>query len=210
MPRAVRTAQTLSTAPDTTGHTPGVTGARAASIRTRRVEITGQEVGQASEADRETPSVIGSARAMATESREMGDDAGWMAHRADHAATRHESERSRWLQTKRVSTDGASAGLRAYLSHPHHFPSTTDHPPTIQTHRVVVDDSSHNLEESVTTGGPTRPLGRVEAESVESNAPDMSYMDHRCRRSDPEAPYAKTRPLEPIEDGPRALGQRDH
>ena len=73
-----------------------------------------------------------------------------------------------------------------------------------------MDDSSHDLEESVIPGGPTRPHGRVEAESGESNTPDMSYMDHRCRRSDPEAPYAKTRPLEPIKDGLRALGQRDH
>ena len=80
----------------------------------------------------------------------------------------------------------------------------------MSTHRAIVDDSSHDLEESVTTGGPTRPHGRVEAESGESNAPDMSYMDHRCRRSDPEARYAETRLLEPIEDGQRALGQRDH
>ena len=86
---------------------------------------------------------------------------------------------------------------------------TTDYLRTIRIHRVVVDDSSHDLAESVTTGGPTRPHGRVEAELVESNTSDMLYMDHRCRGSDTEAQYAKTRPLEPIKDGPRALGQRD-
>ena len=97
-----------------------------------------------------------------------------------------------------------------HLGHPHHFPSTADHLLTSQTHRVVVDNSSHELEELVTPGGPTRPHGRVEAELGESNAPDMSHTDRRCRGSDPEARYAKTRLLELIEDRPRALGQRDH
>ena len=106
--------------------------------------------------------------------------------------------------------NSANAKRRTHLDHPDHLLSTTDVLPTTRTHRVVVDDSRHDLEESVTTGGPTRPHGRVEAESVESNAPDMSHRDRRCRRSDTEVPYAKTRPLEPIEDGPRALGQRDH
>ena len=93
--RSIGTAGMFFRAPDMMGDTPGVTGASASMVRTRRVEKTGQEVGQASEADRETPSVIGSARAMATESREMGDDAGWMVQRADHAATRNESKRTR-------------------------------------------------------------------------------------------------------------------
>ena len=123
-----------------------------------------------------------------------------MAQRADHAATRHESKRSRWLQTRQVSAVGTNAIGRAYLGHPQHPPTTTDYPLTIQTHRVVEDDSSHDLEKSVTTGGPTRPHGRVEAESVESNAPDMSHTDHRCRGSDPKAQYTKTRLLEPLED----------
>ena len=192
------------------GHTPGATGASASTVRTRRVEITGQEVGQASKADRETSSAIGSAGTMATESRRMGDDAGWMAQRAVRVATQNESVRHRWLKTKRVSTRSANAIRRTYLGHPQHPPTTTDYPQTIQTHRVVVDDSSRDLEESVTPGGPIRPHGRVEAKSVESNALDMSHTDHRCRWSDPEARYAKTRPLEPIEDGLHALGQHDH
>ena len=178
-------------------------------MRTCRVEETDQEASWASEADRETLRAIRSARAMVTVSRLTGMDAGQRTQQAAHAATQFESIRVCWLKTKRVSTDGASAGLRAYLSHPHHLPSTTDHLLTSRTHCVVVDESNHDLEKSVTPGGPTRPHGRVEAESVESNAPDMSHTDHRCRGSDPEARYAKTRPLEPIEDGQRALGQRD-
>ena len=87
---------------------------------------------------------------------------------------------------------------------------TTDYLRTIRIHRVVVDDSRNDLEKSVTPGGPTRPHGRVEAESGASNAPDTSHTDRRWCRNDTEARYAKTRPLEPIEDGPRALGQRDH
>ena len=106
--------------------------------------------------------------------------------------------------------NSANAKQRTHLDHPDHLPSTTDVLPTIRTHHVVVDDSSRDLEELVTTGGPTRPHGRVEAESVESNAPYMSYMDRRWCRNDTEARYAKMKPLEPIEDGPRALGQRDH
>ena len=137
--RAIGAAQTLSTAPDTIGHTPGVTGARAASIRTRRVEETDQEASWASKADRETWKAIGSARAMATVSKRTGMDAGQRTQRAAHAATRFESIRVCWLQMRQVSAVGTNAIRRTYLGHPQHPPSTTDYPQTIRTHRVVVD-----------------------------------------------------------------------
>ena len=47
---------------------------------------------------------------------------------------------------------------------------------------------------------PTRPSRRVEAKSGKSDAPGMLYMDRRWCRSDPRSRYAKTRPLESIED----------
>ena len=81
---------------------------------------------------------------------------------------------------------------------------------TTQTRHVVEERRNRNLEMSVTPGGPTRPHGRVEAESGESNAPDMSHMDQIWWGNDAEPLNAKTRLLEPIEDGPRALGQHDH
>ena len=103
--------------------------------------------------------------------------------------------------------NGMNTKLRTYLSHPNHLLSTTDVLPTSRTHRVIVDNSSHDLGESVATGGPTRPHGCIEAESGKSNT---LYMDYRWCRSDPEARYAKTKPLQPIEEGQRAVGQHNH
>ena len=72
--------------------------------------------------------------------------------------------------------------------------------PLMSTHRVDEDDSKRDLEMSVTPGGPTRPHGRVEAASGESNAPDMLHIDQRWWESDTEPRNAKTKPLESIED----------
>ena len=82
--------------------------------------------------------------------------------------------------------------------------------PLMSTHRADEDDSNRDLEISVTPGGPTRPHGRVEAESGELNAPYMSHIDQRWRGSDTEPGNMKMNPQESIEDGQRALGQRDH
>ena len=82
--------------------------------------------------------------------------------------------------------------------------------PLMSTHRADEDDSNQDLEVSVPAGGLTRPHRRVEAESGESNMPDMSHMDQIWWGSDAEPLNAKTRLLEPIEDRPHALGQRDH
>ena len=70
----------------------------------------------------------------------------------------------------------------------------------MSTHRADEDNSNHNLEESVTPGGPTRPHGRVEAESGESDTVHMLHMDQRWRGSDTEPQNAKTKALESIED----------
>ena len=53
---------------------------------------------------------------------------------------------------------------------------------------------------SVTPGGPTRPHGRIEAGSGESNAPDMSYTARRWCRSDTKSRNAKTKAPESVED----------
>ena len=88
--RAIGAAQMLPAAPDTMGHTPGATGASASTVRTRRVEKTGQEAIEVSEECREASKAIGSARGMATEWRQMGIDAGWTAQRAVRAASRND------------------------------------------------------------------------------------------------------------------------
>ena len=56
----------------------------------------------------------------------------------------------------------------------------------------------------------TDSYGHVEAKADASSAADMSYTARRWCRRDTEARYTKTRSLEPIEDGPRTLGQHDH
>ena len=76
--------------------------------------------------------------------------------------------------------------------------------PLMSTHRAAEDDSNRDLEMSVTPGGPTRPHGRVEAESGESNVQDMLHMDQRWWESDTELRNAKTEAPELIED------ERDH
>ena len=106
----------------------------------RNVEITGQEAIEASEECREASKAVGSARAMATESRWVGDDAEWTAQRAVCATTRNESVRQRWLKTRQVSTRSANATRHTYLGHLHHLPSTKYIPPTSRTHYVAEDD----------------------------------------------------------------------
>ena len=107
---------------------------------------------------------------MEMESIWMGKGAGQMAQRAAHGTTRNNSKHDHYLKSRWISTDGAIARCMTHLGHPHHFPSTTDRLLIIQTHRVVMDDSRNDLEDSITPGGPTRPHRRVEAESGELNA----------------------------------------
>ena len=95
--RAIRTAQTLSTTPNTMGCVPGATGMRAASYRTRRVEIEGREAIRASRSRRESSRAIGGAGLMSKASHTIGNEGRWMAQRAAHAATRNESKRIRSL-----------------------------------------------------------------------------------------------------------------
>ena len=179
--------------------------------RTHHVELTGQEVMEASKSDGETSRATRSARATEMATREVVDEVVRTAQRAAHAATQSESKRHRWLQARRVSTDGATAGRRTYLRRPNHHPSILDGLPTTRIHRVVVDDSNHDPEESVTPGRPTRSHGRAKAASGGSDVSYMSYMNRRWCRRVPKARYAKTRPQDSIEDGPRALTrQRDY
>ena len=70
----------------------------------------------------------------------------------------------------------------------------------MSTHRADEDDSNHDLEMSVTPGGPTRPHGRIKAESGESDAAHMLHMDQRWWGSDTEPPNTKTKAPESIED----------
>ena len=86
------------------------------------------------------------------------------------------------------------------------YPSPPDNPPDIpddpcisRTHRVVADDSNCDLQVSSPANGPTRSYGRAEAESGESGASNMLYMDYRWCSNDPEAQYAQARLLESIE-----------
>ena len=93
--RAIRTAQTLSRTPDTMGNDPRASGMSAMSIRTRYVEIEGQEAIRMRKSSREISAANRSAKAMETASRWTGKGAEWMAQRAAHGATRNESKRDR-------------------------------------------------------------------------------------------------------------------
>ena len=87
-----------------------------------------------------------------------------------------------------------------HLGHPYHLPVMPGRSPLMSTHRADKDDSNHNLEESVTPGGPTRSQGHIEAESGESDAAHMLHMDQRWWGSDTELQNTKTKVLELIED----------
>ena len=126
--RSIGTAVRFLRAPNTMGNDPGARRTSVTSKRTRYVELEGLEAMWMRKSNRGTSRANGSATAMAMESRWTGYGAGRMAQRAAHGATRNESDRDRWLESRRVSTNSANTRWRTHLSHPDHLPSTTDDP----------------------------------------------------------------------------------
>ena len=94
-PRAIGTAQTLSTALNTMGYVPAATGTSASSKRTRRVQIVGREAMWASWWHREASRAIRGTGMMAKASDTMGEGVARTAQQATHAASRNDSKRGR-------------------------------------------------------------------------------------------------------------------
>ena len=118
------------------------------SKQTCNVEIESQEAKRTTGSSWKVLSAIGVVKMMLKEPDTMGDSAGRMAQRAQHTATRN---KSKWLDTRRVSTSSAETRQTTYLDHPSHFPITTDDPVPTQTrgHHVIEDDSKQTLLEDV-------------------------------------------------------------